>query len=739
MNDLQKITEGMTGRESSDIVYNNDLLNRQFIEKTLGTNIIPEDSRLNADTLLVTDTDGKGIGAGIFTLRYPNDPLNLVVKNLDNSFNVSLAASSGNNSAFWALNWLDNTYLNEPMVLSFYARRTDGLTSPVLMVNTGGPEQSVTLTSEWKQYTLNVTFNETYPDNRLMFYIVNSSISIQFDIRDITLYLVSEDGIIQEVNTLKREIASIGEYSGDILTLNGDSELITDSGGKGIGAGNFDIRFAADPDNWVEKTDNIFKVNLKSLGTSSNPAFWAINKVDPSYRGTTLLLRFYIRGDVASNVTLNTDGNNQNIMYNTDFEEKIIEITFGNTYGDMRLMFYVAAAGTFYIRDLRLIDPALTLVAKTEDIDQRVKTLESKDPENPTEDINNIMANYLSKTARVLYGDNTQCIIGLLGDSWTQHTATHTKYVTPLAKSLREQYGDAGGGFYSFNISHIGSGDAKMQSVDPDDADDTRIARLQPDGITTNIDYRDQVDGCRWVDAADATFKTGAWLNLNIKKPHNRLVIHFYGGAGAGTFTYTLDGGAAVSVNAAEYSTGHNIISLDVSDSTHTLRFDVTAGSVMLFGVDMQRTNPGVRIHKLGNKGSTTRSFVIVDTPVWQQGLASLGLDSLTILLGTNDGPNATTSVYENLKTVISNVRAVNQFVDLALIMPSNAKGRDMSRQAVSQYQLAKEVNVGFVNLIPLFGSPEQIEEKGTFYDTLHPTMQSGLMIARHLRDTLFK
>ena len=262
----------------------------------------------------------------------------------------------------------------------------------------------------------------------------------------------------------------------------------------------------------------------------------------------------------------------------------------------------------------------LTIGEKVDDISTRVEILESQQDLAITEDINLTMANFRQKIARIEYGSEGQCIIGLLGDSWTQHTSVHTKYVTPLAKYLRNKYGNAGGGFYSFGISHIGSGDAKMESVDPDDASDTRIDRLQADGVTTNIDYRDHVDGTRWVDASDATFKVGAWLNLDVKTPHDRLVIHFYAGEDiVGKFTYILDGAAPVEVNTTNYATGHNQIVLDVPDDIHTLRFDCIEGRTMIFGVDMQRTNSGVRVHKLGNKGIRTTQFTTVDLPIWQQ------------------------------------------------------------------------------------------------------------------------
>jgi hypothetical protein len=219
---------------------------------------------------------------------------------------------------------------------------------------------------------------------------------------------------------------------------------------------------------------------------------------------------------------------------------------------------------------------------------------------------------------------------------------------------------------------------------------------------------------------------------LNVKTNHDRLVIHFYGDSNAGTFTYTLDGGTSVSVNASSY-TGHSTIVINTTDSIHTLRFDITSGSVMLFGVDMQRTSNGVRVHKIGNKGATTSSYVIVDTTCWKSIFESLNVDSMTILLGVNDGASATTSVQNNLNQIISNIRDVNEFVDITIVMPSSTKTRNMENQSIYQFKAAKESKTGFISLMPLFGSAQRIIDKGTFYDDLHPSLVGGRMICDYL------
>jgi hypothetical protein len=347
--------------------------------------------------------------------------------------------------------------------------------------------------------------------------------------------------------------------------------------------------------------------------------------------------------------------------------------------------------------------------------------------DNDNDRIDIPLTNTLYKIASIEKNGTGQAVIALLGDSWTHSekpgttTYEHTNYVQPLTKYLRSTYGNAGGGYYSFSCSHNGT--AKMGCADPDDANDTRGG---------SITYQDQVSGCKGIDAADATFGTSSWLELNILTAHDKLVIHYYGSSSAGKFTYTLDNGSPVLVDASS-TEGHQTITLNTTDATHTLRFDVTDGNVMLFGVDMQRTASGVRVHKIGNKGATTESYVIVDTECWTSIFSSLNIDSATILLGVNDGSSLLAIVRDRLLSIIGNMRAANSYVDITIISPSNTKNMNMTAQALFQMLAAEEAKAGYISLIPLFGSSQKIIGKGMFFDNLHPTTTGGRMIADHL------
>jgi lysophospholipase L1-like esterase len=338
------------------------------------------------------------------------------------------------------------------------------------------------------------------------------------------------------------------------------------------------------------------------------------------------------------------------------------------------------------------------------------------------------------KIAQLERGRPVQYVLGLLGDSWTQHSwnekindymPAHTNYVQPLTKYLREMYGDAGGGFYSFSTSH--GGQAKMMSADSDDADDTRGG---------SITYRDQIEGVKCVDAADATFNEDSWLKLNVKRPHNLFVIHFFGGSEAGVFTYSIDGGEAVEVDASEYE-GHSTISVTVPLDMHEIDFEVTSGSVMLFGVDMQRNNPGVRVHKIGNKGAYSYSYVNVDTDCWKPMIQSLDMDSITILLGINDGAGSL-NVGENIVEIIENIKDVNPYIDTCVIAPSNTRSANYYNVSRQCKEAAINTHSKFIDLIPLFDTSANITAKYKFYDSLHPTLSGGKAIADHLIQELF-
>ena len=532
------------------------------------------------------------------------------------------------------------------------------------------------------------------------------------------------------LNTLRlKEYSNTDRYN--ILPFDSRFDMNSDFDDEEKRVGIFELRYK-DNDNFIEQIIEddltLYQITLNS-NSGNNPAIWALYSLPEDFLGR-YRVSFYIDN---TNIVRFMIGNRNNIINIPARTKGYFETEFtvdSWEYDDHRIMLFAADSTTFKISDMCI---------EYLDMGIQVTKLISESGIDSAESIIMPLKNCSYKIAALERGENTQCIIGLLGDSWTQHSGAdylpnHTNYVEPLTLYFRKKYGNAGGGFYSFSIS--GGRVSKMGCAVPSGAFDERSTDNSQYADT--ITYRDQVEGTHWIDAADATFHTGAYLNLHIEAPHNRFVIHFYGDRNSGSFMYQLDEENAVTVNASNYN-GPSTIIINTRLDKHLLKINNVSGDVMIYGVDMQRTTPGVRVHKLGNKGATTEDFTIVNTSVWKTNVESLNLDTMTILLGTNDGPSATETVYENLQTIIDNVKEVNPYIDIAIIQPSNTPNRDMSNQAIYERKLAMANNLPFINLTDVFGTPAQITEKGTFYDSLHPTIIGGRMIADYLEQTLFK
>jgi len=679
-------------------------------------NVLPMDSRFDKNT---TVANGK---AGLFALRY-NTNSNSIVKKTDESepyFRVTLDSTSGSRPGIWVLDWWPGSYKGR-VKISFDIR-----TQNTIKLYFGNGEKDIQASTP--EFGHREIYDDVttyfYTDHRIFFYSSESSI---FDIKNLCIECAEEIVLPGD-----KELLIV---QNNILPTNSrfDGNSTVADGAVGI----FALRYKTG-NNAISKVGTgssaYFNVTLDT-SSGSNPGIWAINWLPASYIGD-----FRISADLdlsASENDIRIHIGDVNHYLPSKYKGRYVSDVIHTTrfqYDDRRLFIYSIGNASFTISNLciEFLDSDAELLNLANSIENG---------EAMVADIVKPLKNYSYKTASIERGTTDQCVIGLLGDSWTQHNdasylSPHTNYIEPLVLYLRQKYGNAGGGFYSFSISH-GDYTSKMGCAVSADANDTRSTDSSSD--RDSITYRDQVDGCRWVDAADATFHNGAWLVLNVVDPHNKFVIHFYGDSGSGTFTYKLDNGEAVTVNASEY-TGHSTITVNTTNAAHTIRFDVTSGDVMLFGVDMQKIGvAGIRVHKLANKGASTTSFTIVDASAWKDGVESLGLDTMMILLGINDGASATTSVYNNLTTIINNILAVNQYIDLAIVQPSNTRQGNYSAQATYQMKVAKEFDASFVSLIPLFGSPEQIVAKGTFYDSVHPTKAGGRMIADYLEEMLFK
>lgn len=327
-----------------------------------------------------------------------------------------------------------------------------------------------------------------------------------------------------------------------------------------------------------------------------------------------------------------------------------------------------------------------------------------------------VRSNY--KLSKIKNGEQSILNVMLYGDSITHVVTTFSKYAYFVAKALRDEYGSAGGGFFSFGQSNS----TFMNSVDSDDATIVRSG---------TIDYSSaQTANAKGVDISDARLSSGASLFLNVVTDVTNLVLHYYQYSGGGEFRYRVDGGTWINID-SDGVNSHQTVDIAVSEAAHTLEIEAIDSGVILMGVDMQNNNvSGVRVHKMGCRGLTSQEAVSVDGDVWKDAVTALAPDIITINLGTND----TLAGYETYyKSLIERMEEAVEFADIVLIAANNTPTKNMTLYRERVFEIAANQEKPYIDLIPLFGFSADMAHYGSMYDGTHPTTSGGKLIAESM------
>lgn len=501
-------------------------------------------------------------------------------------------------------------------------------------------------------------------------------------------------------------------------------------------AGIWQIRFPSNANNYVQKltdeAEDYFKVSLDTVA-GGNPAFWSLNDMPTWIRGSVSHLKFSIKADEFGTLKLNTDSegfSTYSIPLTTDWVDIDMDVIFGSTYGDMRLMFYIhTGAKIFYIKNITLTPTAVSkkISALSTDVDS-LKSVVKVNWIN-TEKLPTV----LSKFGDILFESSGVLNIGLFGDSWTHGVGststgliTYAKY---LARIMWEKYGYAGLGWFDFGYSN---------PTDMKCADDEAVTYTKSGSLT----YIAKTSGSLGITIAHTEMTIGAFYNLAFDQGRavDKAKIWFYNDA---HFEYQIDGGAAVEVTADSISGWQSV---EISSAISTLRITALSDNTIVFGVDLSYGTTGVKIHKLGCRGLTTAQSIAVDETNWKQGIQALDLDFFSTLLFTNDRSRGVTpeTVVTNTNELLNRVKeAYTDIIDVAIICPSESQGGS-GTYSIDQYtdalrESATSSGTPFLSLKPIFGTPEQIIALGTFYDYLHPSKKGDYLISEFLFKHLFE
>lgn len=256
------------------------------------------------------------------------------------------------------------------------------------------------------------------------------------------------------------------------------------------------------------------------------------------------------------------------------------------------------------------------------------------------------------------------------------------------------------------------------------------------DGRTTRVGA--------WADGLLPMFTTGpnaATITFVSDSPGT--VVDVYYLTTSGTFTVTIDGGAAVPVNPAG---GNNLAKYEVvglPNTVHTILITATAANCLISGVEVRGT-AGLRCHNWGVGGAKASDWTstVFSNRGWVAGQVAIlaGCDLLAVELGVNDiaGAVSNAAFIANLETIFGNFPGVPA---LLVVESAPAAQTDSAWTAYvnNSYAVADALGIGLLDLRDRWGPSATNQAIGMIgVDGLHETVGGYVDKAQaHLRAIL--
>ena len=218
----------------------------------------------------------------------------------------------------------------------------------------------------------------------------------------------------------------------------------------------------------------------------------------------------------------------------------------------------------------------------------------------------------------------------------------------------------------------------------------------------------------------------------------------FFVGTEGASVKYRWNGGSWTELNVT--GSGLQIVNLSgIPAKNWNMQIAVVTGSPRLCGVDIQKTTPGVVIHKLGATGSRSEQWAKAEEPGWEASLAALDPQLVIIMLGTNDQPVYTATIFRTyMNRILGRIKQAMPSAEILLVTPcENQRGlaNPMSTYALETYQLAAENSAAYLDLQPFFGVDPYDYAAGSSRplfqaDMVHPDPATGGVV---IADAVFQ
>ena len=355
----------------------------------------------------------------------------------------------------------------------------------------------------------------------------------------------------------------------------------------------------------------------------------------------------------------------------------------------------------------------------------------------------------------------------MIGDSYTHGRSRVCQPFRDMMLSTKnggKGFQNAGAGYLSFawhSSNPDGSAKLPNSSVDNDELDmDISIANVAKFDLTAGRGHGP--------DASHIESNTnGATFDIKVKgTPLDSFKLMYVTQTGGGDFTYSVNGGAAVTVptdDAESVST----VNIDLSTQT-SVPYDITvtcdSNVILLGGVgdkDVTDNNlSGFQLHKCGKSGAT--GGVFADTDLWKYSFAELDSDATFIMFGTNEmaGDISPTGDYTTwIERIIDNIREVKPMQDIVLMLPTFTKfeWEDPMTYKLGDYRdalisIANNKSCGFIDFSRIVQPIEStgltsgvdaqfqllVDANIMSSDRVHPTHVGGYLMSKSIVDYLY-
>lgn len=327
---------------------------------------------------------------------------------------------------------------------------------------------------------------------------------------------------------------------------------------------------------------------------------------------------------------------------------------------------------------------------------------------------------FKAKAAKLKSGITQQLRLVMTGDSWTEHKTITNEILT----LVRAAFGESGSGWIN-----LGTENNQLDGISLARAGTWAYADLNqvasfpngsgPDGFTLTS------------STAESTITVS-----NLSKG-NQLTVFF--GKTDGTFKYSLNGGAEVTVVAS--STGSAVQTATISiEGASNVVFTMVTGTVVFFGMHLRQTSgSGIEVTKLGNGGATGKDYLKI-SPTAQANFSSyLAPDVVVLILGTNDyrlAGNTVQTFKDGISAIIDGYRTSNPNCGFILIAPGNSNAPPLIplsdfRDAV--YEIAKTKQCEFYNMYDDWNTWSVENANGQWADAYHVSKSGAYRIAQKL------